>query len=126
MWLMLQQSKADDFVIASGEQHSVREFCQIAFKELGIDLKWQGEGLNEKGIDKKTGKVIIEIDPRYFRAAEVESLLGDPTKARKKLGWKLKVSFRELIKEMVQSDLEEAKKEVHLKNGGFKTKNNFE
>ncbi len=126
MWLILQQSKADDFVIATGEQHSVREFCQIAFKEIGIDLEWQGEGLNENGVDKKTGKTIIEIDPKYFRPAEVESLLGDPTKAREKLGWKLKILFKELVKEMVQSDLEEAKREVHLKNGGFKTKNNFE
>ena len=126
MWLMLQQPEADDFVIATGEQHSVREFCQVAFKEIGIDLEWQGKGLNEKGLDRKTGKVIIEIDPRYFRPAEVESLLGDPTKARKKLGWKSKISFKELVKEMVQSDLEEAKKELHLKNGGFKTKNNFE
>jgi len=126
MWLMLQQSKADDFVIATGEQHSVREFCQIAFQEVGIDLKWQGKGLNEKGVDKKTGKVMIEVDPRYFRPAEVESLLGDPIKARKKLGWKSKISFKELVKEMVRSDLEEAKREVHLKNGGFKIKNNFE
>ena len=126
MWLMLQQPEPDDYVIATGKQHSVREFCQLAFKELGIDLEWQGEGLQEKGIDKKTGKVIVEIDPRYFRPTEVESLLGDSTKAREKLGWRPKTSFQELIKEMVQSDLEEAKKEVHLKNGGFRIKNNFE
>jgi len=126
MWLMLQQPKPDDYVIATGKQHSVREFCQLAFKELKIDLEWQGEGLNEKGIDKKTGKVIVEVDPRYFRPAEVESLLGDSTKAREKLDWRPKTSFEELIKEMVHSDLEEAKKELHLKNGGFKIKNNFE
>ena len=126
MWLMLQQPEPDDYVIATGKQHSVREFCQLAFKELRIDLEWQGEGLQEKGIDKKTGKVIVEIDPRYFRPTEVESLLGDSTKAREKLGWRPKTSFQELIKEMVQSDLEEAKKEVHLKNGGFRIKNNFE
>ena len=126
MWLMLQQPEPDDYVIATGKQHSVREFCQLAFKELGIDLEWQGEGLQEKGIDKKTGKVIVEIDPRYFRPTEVESLLGDSTKAREKLGWRPKTSFQELIKEMVQSDLEEAKKELHLKNGGFRIKNNFE
>jgi len=126
MWLMLQQPEPDDYVIATGKQHSVREFCQLAFKELGIDLEWQGEGLQEKGIDKKTGKVIVEIDPRYFRPTEVESLLGDSTKAREKLGWRPKTSFQELIKEMVQSDLEEAKKEVHLKNGGFRIKNNLE
>jgi len=126
MWLMLQQPKPDDCIIATGKQHSVREFCQLSFKELGINLEWQGKGLNEKGIDKKTRKVIVEIDPRYFRPAEVESLLGNSTKAREKLGWEPKITFEELIKEMVQSDLEKAKREVHLKNGGFKTKNNFE
>jgi len=126
MWLMLQQPKPDDYVIATGKQHSVREFCELSFKELGIDLEWQGQGLNEKGIDKKTNKIIIEVDPKYFRPAEVESLLGDSTKAREKLRWKPKISFEELVKEMVQSDLEEAKKEVHLKNGGFEIKNNFE
>ncbi len=126
MWLILQQPEPDDYVIATGKQHSIREFCELAFKKLGIDLEWQGEELNEKGIDKKTGKVIVEVDQRYFRSAEVESLLGDPTKAREKLGWRPKTSFEELIKEMVQSDLEEAKKELHLKNGEFKIKNNFE
>lgn len=126
MWLMLQQPEPDDYVIATGKQHSVREFCELAFKKVGIDLEWQGEGLNEKGIDKKTGKVIVEVDSRYFRPAEVESLLGDSTKAREKLGWKPKISFEELIKEMVQYDLKEAKKELHLKNGGFDVKNNFE
>jgi len=126
MWLMLQQPEPDDYVIATGEQHSVREFCELAFKELKINLEWQGQGLEEKGIDKKTNKVIIEVDPRYFRPAEVESLLGDSTKAREKLGWSPKISFEELVKEMVQSDLEEAKKELHLKNGGFEIKNNFE
>ena len=126
MWLMLQQSEPDDYIIATGEQHSVREFCEIAFKEVGVDLEWQGNGLDEKGIDKKTGNILIEVDSRYFRPAEVESLLGDPTKAKKKLGWKPKVSFLELIKEMVSSDLEEAKKDMHLKNGNFKIKNRFE
>jgi len=126
MWLMLQQPEPDDYVIATGKQHSVREFCELAFKELEIDLEWQGQRLEEKGIDKKTNKVIIEVDPKYFRPAEVESLLGDSTKAREKLGWKPKISFEELVKEMVGSDLEEAKKELHLKNGGFEIKNNFE
>jgi len=126
MWLMLQQLKPDDYVIATGKQHSVKEFCELAFKELGIDLEWQGQGIDEKAIDKKTNKVIIEVDSRYFRPAEVESLLGDSTKARKELGWKPKITFEELVKEMVQFDLEEAEKEVHLKNGGFEIKNNFE
>ena len=125
MWLMLQQPKPDDYIIATGKQHSVREFCELAFKELGINLEWQGEGLNEKGVDKKTNKVIIEVDSKYFRPAEVESLLGDSTKAREKLGWKPKISFEELIKEMVSSDLKEAEKEVHLKNGGFESKKQF-
>jgi len=126
MWLMLQQSKPGDYIIATGKQHSIREFCQLSFKKLGINLEWQGKGLNEKGVDKKTGKIIIEVDPRYFRAAEVESLLGDSTRTREILGWKPKITFEELVKEMVQFDLEEAKKEVHLKNGGFKTSNHFE
>ncbi|XOB40751.1 MAG: GDP-mannose 4,6-dehydratase [Candidatus Nealsonbacteria bacterium] len=126
MWLMLQQPEPDDYVIATGQQHSVREFCEFAFEELGIDLEWQGESLNEKGIDKKTGRIIVEIDPRYFRPAEVESLLGDSTKAREKLGWRPKTSFEELVKEMVHSDLEEAKRDAHLKNGGFEVKNHFE
>ncbi len=122
MWLILQQPQPDDYIISSGEQHSVREFCELAFKEIGINLEWQGEGVNEKGIDKKTGRVLVEVDPRYFRPAEVESLLGDSSKSREKLGWKPEISFEELIKEMVQSDLEEAKKEAYLKNGGFKVK----
>lgn len=126
MWLMLQQSQPDDYVIATGEQHSVRRFCAYAFREAGIDLEWQGKGINEKGIDKKTGKVLIEVDPRYFRPAEVESLLGDSTKAREILGWKPKISFQELVKEMVQADIEEAKKDAHLENGGFEIKNHFE
>jgi len=125
MWLMLQQPKPDDYVIATGKQHSVREFCELTFKELGIDLEWQGQGLNEKGVNKETNKVIIEVDPKYFRPTEVESLLGDSTKAREKLGWKPRISFEELVKEMVSSDLKEAEKELYLKNGGFKIKNNF-
>jgi len=126
MWLMLQQPEPDDYVIATGEQHSVREFCERVFKEVGIDLEWQGERIHEKGIDKKTGKVLIEIDPRYFRPTEVESLVGDPTKAKEKLGWRPKTSFEELGKEMVKSDLEEAKREIHLKHGGFKIRNRFD
>ena len=125
MWLMLQQPEPDDYVIATGKQHSVREFCELAFKELEIGLEWQAQGIDEKGIDKKTNKVIIEVDSKYFRPAEVESLLGDSTKAREKLGWKPKISFEELIKEMVSSDLKEAEKEVHLKNGGFESKKQF-
>jgi len=126
IWAMLQQSGPDDYVIATGKQHSVREFCKIAFKEVGIDLKFQGKGVNEKGICKKTGKVVIKVDPNYFRPSEVESLLGDPSKAKRKLKWKPKISFREMVREMVRYDLEKAKRDVHLKNGGFKIKNNYE
>lgn len=105
MWLMLQQDKPEDFVIATGEQHTVREFCTLAFKYAGIELEWQGEGLKEKGIDKNTGKVLVEVDPKYFRPAEVQTLLGDPTKARTVLGWNpRKTSFDELVRLMVESD----------------------
>lgn len=111
MWLMLQQQEPEDYVIATGEQHSVRTFCELAFKEAGITLEWQGENENEKGICKATGKVIIEVDPNYYRLAEVETLLGDPTKARTKLGWNpRKTSFEELVKIMMQHDLEYVKK----------------
>lgn len=120
MWLMLQQPRPENFIIATGEQHSVREFCEAAFKELGIELEWQGEEQEEKGIDKKTGKAFVEVDQRYFRPLEVVSLLGDASKARQKLGFKPKTGFKELIKKMVEFDLAEAKKTLHLKNGGFK------
>ena len=110
MWLMLQQDQPDDFVIATGESHSVREFCTLAFKEVGIELRWEGAGVDEKGIDVKTGKVLVEVDPKYFRPAEVEQLLGDPTKARTVLGWNPhKTSFEELVRIMVQHDMNELK-----------------
>ena len=110
MWLMLQQDKPDDFVVATGEQHSVREFCQIAFAEAGIELEFKGSGVDEKGYNKKTGECIIEVDPKYFRPAEVETLLGDPTKAKTVLGWNpRKTSFAELVKIMVKHDMEYVK-----------------
>ena len=120
MWLILQQEKPEDFVIATGETHSVREFATLAFKEAGIDIEWQGEGVNEKGIDSKTGKVIVEIDPRYFRPTEVELLLGDPSKAEKVLGWKRKVTFPELVKRMVKYDLELFRKDILIRDAGYK------
>ncbi len=126
MYLMLQQEEPEDYVIATGEQFSVRKFCEVVFKELEIDIVWEGQGLLEKGVDKKTGKVVIEVDPRYFRPTEVESLLGDPSKANKKLGWKAEIGFEELVKEMVATDLEEARRDVHLQKGGFKIKNHNE
>lgn len=115
MWLMLQQEKPDDYVIATGEAHSVRDFCEIAFKKAGIELMWQGEGIEEKGMNKKTGRVIVEVSPEFFRPAEVECLLGDGSKAKQGLGWSPKISFEELVEEMFQSDLEKAKKELCLK-----------
>lgn len=111
MWLMLQNDTPEDFVIATGEYHSVREFCTLAFQEAGIPLRWEGEGVNEKGIDTVTGKVLVEVDPKYFRPTEVEQLLGDPTKARTKLGWNpQKTSFKELVRIMVAHDMEKVKK----------------
>ena len=106
MWMMLQQDKPDDYVIATGETHTVREFIEEACKILDIDLEWKGKGVNEKGINKKTGKVIIEIDPRYFRPTDVQLLLGDASKAHKILGWKAKTTFKELIKIMVDADMD--------------------
>lgn len=106
MWLMLQQEKPDDFVIATGEQHSVREFCQIAFRCVGIELEWIGDGIEEKGINKTSGEVIIEVSPEFFRPTDVVALLGDPTKARTVLGWNpQKTSFKELVEKMVAYDL---------------------
>ncbi len=106
-WLMLQQEKPEDFVIATGEQHSVREFVTLAAAELGMKLAWSGSGIEETARDE-SGKVVIAVDPRYFRPAEVETLLGDATQAHKKLGWKPRIGFKELVCEMVQSDLEDA------------------
>ena len=113
MWLILQNDKPDDFVIATGEMHTVREFCELAFKEVGIDIRWEGKGIDEKGIDNATGDVLIEVDPQYFRPTEVDQLLGDPTKATKELGWNpTKTPFETLVKEMVREDLELVKKEL--------------
>lgn len=106
MWMMLQQEKADDFVLATGETHTVREFVELTFKELGMEIEWKGSGVDEKGIDKATGKTLIEIDPRYFRPTEVDLLLGDASKAERELGWKPKTKFYELVSMMTQADLE--------------------
>lgn len=104
MWLMLQQKEPEDYVIATGEMHSVREFTELAFKELGINIVWEGKGSEEVGLDASTGKVLIAIDPRYYRPTEVDLLIGDPTKAREKLGWEPKVKLAELVKIMIKSD----------------------
>ena len=107
MWLMLQHEQPEDFVIATGEQHSVREFTERAFAHVGIELRWQGEGIQEQGIDQATGRVLVEVDPKYFRPAEVETLLGDPTKAKTLLGWNpQKTSFEELVRLMVEHDVQ--------------------
>lgn len=116
MWLMLQADKPDDYVIATGETHTVREFCDFAFREAGIELEWQGEGVNEKAIDKKSGNVLIEVDPSYFRPTEVDLLLGDPTKAKTELGWNpTKTSFEQLVKLMVKSDMALVQKEDRIR-----------
>jgi GDPmannose 4,6-dehydratase len=106
MWLMLQQSEPDDYVIATGETHSVREFAELAFREVGIGIEWQGEGVDEVGVDSDDGKVLIEVDPRYYRPTEVDILVGDPSKAKENLGWKPNVGFEELVKMMVKNDFE--------------------
>ena len=122
-WLMLQQEKPEDFTISTGIQYKVRDFINLAAKELGIELKWNGSGVNEVGIDIATGKVIIRIDSRYFRPTEVETLLGDSTKAKEKLGWIPKISFKDLVKEMVVYDLNIAKKDSLCNREGFTTYN---
>lgn len=112
MWLILQQDEPDDYVIATGVQHSVREFCTLAFKHVGIELRWEGAGIDEKGIDVKTGKVLVEVDPDFFRPTDVVNLLGDPTKARTKLGWNpTKTSFEELVRLMVENDMKYVRRE---------------
>ena len=111
MWLMLQHDQPEDFVIATGEQHSVREFTEKAFREAGIELHWEGSGINERGIDQATGRVLVEVDPQYFRPAEVETLLGDPSKAKQLLGWNpQKTSFDELVRLMVTHDMDYVRK----------------
>ena len=106
MWRMLQQDAPDDYVLATNETHTVREFAELAFRELGVELRWQGAGIEEKGYDIKTGRLLVDVDPRFFRPAEVELLWGNPSKAEKDLGWRRKVSFQELVQMMVQADVE--------------------
>jgi len=117
MWLMLQHDVPEDFVIATGQMHTVREFCTLAFKEAGMDIRWEGNGVDEKGIDAKTGNVLVEVDPQYFRPSEVEQLLGDPTKARTVLGWNpCKTSFEELVHIMVEHDIEKVRRMIANKH----------
>lgn len=126
MWLMLQQEEPEDFVIATGETRSVRAFVELAFQEMDIFIEWTGSGVNEKGLDRKTGKVLVEIDPRYFRPTEVDLLLGDPTKAKEKLGWSPRVTFRELVKMMIAKDFAEAQKDALMKEEGYTVNNYYE
>jgi GDPmannose 4,6-dehydratase len=135
MWLMLQQDKPDDYVIATGKSHSVREFVELAFKEIGAEIQWKGKDVKEVGVIKKLtsrgrrttsvkkGEVVVEIDPRYFRPTEVDELLGDASKARKTLGWEPRISFQEMIAAMVKADLEEASRDQFCKDQGFKVLN---
>jgi len=119
MWLMLQQDKPDDFVLATGVTHTVRHFVNLAFSRVGITLEWKGEGVNEKGIDTKTGNILVQVDPKYFRPTEVELLIGDPTKAKTELGWKHKYELADLANEMVDSDLKIFKRELFIKEHGL-------
>ena len=118
-WLMLQQDAPEDFVIATGEQHSVRDFVAFAAHEVGMDLRWEGEGVDEKGYDSATGTCVVAIDPRHFRPTEVDTLLGDASKARAKLGWKPEISFAELAREMVREDLKQAERDDVCRREGF-------
>ena len=120
-WLMLQQTEPEDFVIATGEQHSVREFVTRAGARLDMRIEWRGAGLDEQGVDTRSGKVIVKVDPRYFRPTEVETLLGDATKARTKLGWQPEISFDALVAEMIAEDLEIARRDAVIAREGFKT-----
>ena len=125
-WLMLQQDKPEDFTISTGEQHSVRDFIEIAAKEVDIEIKWKGEGIDEVGIDTKTDNIIVRIDKRYFRPTEVETLLGDSSKAKDQLNWQPKISFQELVSEMMSADLQEAKKDKLCEEKGFSIFNHHE
>ena len=124
-WLMLQQEKPEDFVIATGVQFSVRDFVNAAAKELGMRIRWEGSGVEEKGYNE-AGKCIVAVDPRYFRPTEVETLLGDPSKAKAKLGWTPKITFDELVAEMVREDLKSAEKDELVKKSGYATFNYHE
>ena len=126
MWLMLQQEKPEDYVLATGVTTAVRDFCSMAFKEVGVTIKWEGKENQEKGVDESTGKVLVEVDPNYYRPTEVDLLIGDATKAKEQLNWQPKVNVATLVKEMVVSDVTLFKKEIHLKKEGFQSLNQYE
>ncbi|MBG0791822.1 MAG: GDP-mannose 4,6-dehydratase [Desulfovibrionaceae bacterium] len=126
MWLMLQQDEPEDYVIATGQNHSVRQFTEKAFKHIGVDITWEGSGKQEVGKDMATGRTLVRIDERYFQPTEVDYLLGDPAKARDQLGWETQISFDELIETMVKADIEEAERDALCRTSGFKTLNHYE
>jgi len=119
-WLMLQQPQPEDYVVATGKQHSVRDFVGLAGRLLGMDIEWRGRGVDELGVDRNDGHTVVRVDPRYFRPAEVESLLGDASKIRDKLGWAPEISFEALVREMVESDLALAKRDALVAKEGYK------
>jgi len=119
-WLMLQQEQPDDFCIATGVQYSVRDFVNFAWNYLNRKIRWEGKGEEEKGYDQETGQLIVAVDPRYFRPTEVETLLGDPTKAREKLGWEPKITLEQMVNEMMENDLNLAKRDALVKQHGYK------
>ncbi len=125
-WLMLQQDEPEDYVIATGKQYSVREFVETAARCIDVEVEWQGSGTDEKGINKATGNVIVEVDPRYFRPTEVETLLGDPSKAKEKLGWVPRTSFEEMVQEMVEKDINVAERDALCEREGFRTNRYYE
>lgn len=126
MWLMLQQEKPEDFVIATGVTTKVRDFVDMAFRHVGIEIEWQGAGVAEKGLEKATGKILVEVDPRYFRPTEVELLLGDPAKAREKLGWQPETDLQKLVSDMMNADLESTRRDEVLRKAGHKIFDYFE
>jgi GDPmannose 4,6-dehydratase len=123
---MLQQETPDDYVMATGVTTTVRDFISMAFAEADLPLRWEGRGIDEKGINATSNATLVEIDPRYFRPAEVDLLIGDPSKAIERLGWKPKVRLPELVKMMIEADIKLAEREIHLKEGGYKTENYYE
>ncbi len=124
-WMMLQQEEPEDFVIATGVQYSVREFVELAAREVGLEVSWRGEGVDEHGFDQH-GRCIVRVDPRYFRPTEVETLLGDPSKAKEKLGWEPEITFEELVSEMMREDLKEAERDALVKDHGYRAFNRHE
>jgi GDPmannose 4,6-dehydratase len=126
MWRILQQPQPEDYVIATGRQHSVRELIEVAAGQLGMRIEWKGKGAGERGIDAATGKTIVAIDRRYYRPAEVDTLLGDASKARRQLGWEPRIGFEELVAEMVAADLKEAERDTYVRKQGYRIYGNAE